>query len=838
MTNLNTVTVYSPLSGKVVPIEKVPDPAFAEKLLGDGMAVNPDGNIVYAPFDGRVKTLNKSLHAVVVENSGIEILIHIGIETVGLKGEGFKAFIRQGAEIKKGDKLIEFDKNVIAAHNLRPEVVVVVANQGNATLDKTTDTDTTENKILFTVNRVEEDPGEQTAVFSSTEPEYISEEIEVMNPNGFHARPVSVITNIAAKYPFKIRLVKNGIGVNAKNLVEIMGLNIKMGDKVRIAGYGPDSKGSVLEIVNAIKAGLNEDIVYKEMENPSDTTIDLDMSQKQILPVKVIYTGKVMGKAFILKRHDEDFEENAKDPAEEKAKLERALSNIKKSIQSDIENSNTDEEKNILKAHASILLDSSITDAAFSDIAKGKTAAFSFNKAIEKSVEILNNTKNPLLMERVADLEDVKRRILEDILNRKVGIEVPAGSILIAEDLLPSDVSKLSTNVSGVVLAQGSATSHASIMLKNIGITSVFSAGKGIMKIAPGADIIVDATTQELYINPSEDTLKKYQTLLLKETEMQRTYFAEISAPSVTKDGVAIEVRGNIGSLSEAVKSYKNGADGVGLLRTEFLFMNRFSAPTEEEQTALYQGIVKEMKGGSVIIRTLDIGGDKPLSYMTIPKEENPILGVRGVRAYQKNEEVIRTQLRAILRVKPLSLVRIMIPMVSFVEDFTYVKMMLDEEKRNLGITEHVDLGIMVETPSAALSAFDLGKVADFFSFGTNDLTQYVLAIDRGHKQLSVKAQSLHPAVLRLMNNAMQSLAMYNKPVGICGAIASEPLALPVLLGLGIRELAVVSGSIPEIKYFIRRLTMSKCKEIAQKALVLNGVKEVEEMIRQELEMM
>ena len=291
-------------------------------------------------------------------------------------------------------------------------------------------------------------------------------------------------------------------------------------------------------------------------------------------------------------------------------------------------------------------------------------------------------------------------------------------------------------------------------------------------------------------------------------------------------------VEGNVSGAEEAASAQEHGADGMGLVRTEFLFQERPAAPSEEEQAAAYQAVMDASKGKTVTFRTLDAGGDKPLPFVDIAPEENPIVGVRGIRAFKRNENFFRTQIRALLRVKPLSSVRIMLPMVSFAEEVDFFKQVIAEEKAALGITDTVQLGIMVEVPSAALTSRQMAERADFFSLGTNDLTQYTLAIDRGHKELSAQADCLHPAVLKLIDLTCRGAQMYNRPVAVCGAMAGDLTAVPLLIGLGVRELAVGPDLVARVKALVRRLDTKACAQAAADALELDNAEAVRELVK------
>ena len=337
-----------------------------------------------------------------------------------------------------------------------------------------------------------------------------------------------------------------------------------------------------------------------------------------------------------------------------------------------------------------------------------------------------------------------------------------------------------------------------------------------------------------VYINPDQAEHKRLQKLSEQEKITQTRNAKTATQPAITKDGTQIYVMGNASGEREAQAAQTNGADGLGLVRTEFIFYQGKEAPTEEEQYQLYQNIASALQGKPVTLRTLDAGGDKPVSYMPLPEEENPIMGMRGVRTYTRHRHLFLSQIRAMLRVAKTNPIRIMLPMVAFEDEFIEYKQIIEHEKKELGITTPVEVGMMIEVPSAALTAKLLSKHADFFSIGTNDLTQYTLAIDRGHRTLCYRADPMHPAVLQLIALTCQGAAANNRPVAVCGAMAGDLLAVPLLIGLGVGELAVGANAIAQVKARVRSLSKARCQEIAQQALAASDARAVRELVKKE----
>ena len=487
-----------------------------------------------------------------------------------------------------------------------------------------------------------------------------------------------------------------------------------------------------------------------------------------------------------------------------------------------------------MSAHLFLLKDPFLLARTQEVIAQGKTASFAFNEAIRASIDLLKKTQNRFLMERIADLKDLRKRVLLKISGKQEAAPAfPDGCIVFAEDLLPSDLNFFDAHVRGVVLAQGSPTAHSAIMLRNMGIPTLAAAGQAVLNVPAGSKSYIDAAAGTLYINPSAEEEQRLNAKLAENTRKEQEFKQSAQQPALTKNGLQILVGGNVSNEKEALYAYQNGADTLGLVRTEFLFLQGTATPpSQESQLACYQQIVDAMHGRPVTLRTLDIGGDKPVEFVRLPKEQNPVLGLRGVRTYQLNEALFRAQIRAMLQVKPAGVVRIMLPMIAFIEEAAEVRQFIAQEQKALGIEAKVEVGIMVEVPSAALLAEQFAQEVDFFSIGTNDLTQYTLAIDRGHPSLAARADHLNPAVLHLIAATCRAGKKYNKPVAVCGAMAGDSQAVPLLIGLGVTELAVSAQSIGKIKAIVRTLDENFCAQAAQQAMALKNAKQVRAFVQ------
>lgn len=822
-------TVSSPLNGVIKSLSVVPDEAFSQGFLGPGLALDPISNIIKAPICGTIKSLHKSLHAIVIENNGVEILIHVGVETVALNGKGFKALCQQGDKVSKGAPLLEFDIDYINKNAPSSLVIVLAASeQEPEALLLAPEGEVKEGGFLFSVkgkNAPQESCQEEACG------ETLKRTIVINAKNGLHARPAAAIAKAINGFEgTTVFLAKGEKTANAKSMVEILSLSVGCGDKVEFSAKGKYAQDALDCAVCAAQENQDSALSVRTIIKNSDIP---DFSGEVKLNAQGVYPGLIIGKACHLSRQQFEICEKADLPAEEETKkLLTAVETVKKKINEEIASCKNNESRiEILKAHLIMLDDPFLLSTSTGLIASGKSAAYACHKAVEKGIEFLDNSDNDLLKERKADYKDMEKRILSEIFDKcACQLSFSEDTILITDELLSSELSLLGCNVKGLIMAGGSPTSHIAIMLKNISLPSVISAGAAALAIPNGATLILDSAKGFVTVNPVNiESVKREQQAC---EVMHTKALAAACEPAITKDGTLVEVKGNVGNLEESVKAASFGSDGLGLVRSEFLFSSYRVAPSEEEQYSIYQSIADSQKGKSIIIRTFDVGGDKPLPFFPLPKEENPIMGLRGVRNYSLAPELFRSQVRAIMRVKPYGIAKIMLPMISFLSEVEEYRAIIKEEQAALGIKE-ASVGIMVEVPSAAIMANTFAGYVDFMSLGTNDLTQYVLAIDRGARQLSAKADTLNPAVLKMMYLTAEAGKAANIPVGVCGAIASDIQAVPILLGLGLRSLSVSGALIADVKYLIRTLDINTCKDMALKALNMRSSSEVRALVKE-----
>ncbi|MBW8838151.1 MAG: phosphoenolpyruvate--protein phosphotransferase, partial [Burkholderia sp.] len=453
-----------------------------------------------------------------------------------------------------------------------------------------------------------------------------------------------------------------------------------------------------------------------------------------------------------------------------------------------------------------LLEDPTLLDAARDLISLGKSAGFAWREAIRAQIGILNNVEDALLAERAADLRDIEKRVLRALGDTNAAARtLPDEAVLAADEFTPSDLSSLDrSRVTALVMARGGATSHAAILARQAGIPAMVAVGDALHAIPEGAQVVVNATNGRLEFAPTELDVERARLERNRLAGVREANRRMSQQAAVTADGRAIEVAANIATLDDAKTAVENGADSVGLLRTELLFIHRAAAPTTDEHRQSYQGIADALGGRTAIIRTLDVRPD-----------------------------LLDDQLRGLLAVKPFDAVRILLPMVTDVGELIRIRKRIDEFARELGLTEPIEVGVMVEVPSAALLADQLAQHADFLSIGTNDLTQYTLAMDRCQADLAAQADGLHPAVLRLIAATVQGANKHGKWVGVCGALAGDPLAMPLLVGLGVTELSVDPVSVPGIKARVRNLDYQLCRQRAQDALALESAQAVRAVSRE-----
>ncbi|MGZ8456315.1 MAG: phosphoenolpyruvate--protein phosphotransferase, partial [Gemmatirosa sp.] len=529
-------------------------------------------------------------------------------------------------------------------------------------------------------------------------------------------------------------------------------------------------------------------------------------------------------------------EQRAADPNHERRALDAAIASAHlqlEALQTRLAAEADADKAAIFAAHQELLEDPEVLDRAAADIRAGASAAYAWQQSYTAQVARLLALRSPLLAARATDMRDVGRRVLHLLVGgAESAREIPAEAIVVAEDLTPTDATSLDrTRVRGFCTTMGSASSHVAILARGLGIPAVAGIDPRVLDLAPGTRVVLDGDAGLLKPAPSAE---EEAAITARREVADRQRAAELAVagePATTRDGHRIEVVANIGDVEEARRVPAMGGEGVGLLRTEFVFMERRTAPDEDEQTRIYGDIARALGPERIlVIRTLDVGGDKPLPYVPVGAEANPFLGERGVRLTLARPELFRTQIRAILRASSAGRVAMMFPMIATLAEWQAARAMVEEERAALGLPA-IPIGIMVETASAALLAERFARDADFFSIGTNDLTQYTLAMDRTNPRLAPQLDALHPAVLQLIRRTVAGAQAHGRWVGVCGGLASDLAAVPVLLGLGISELSADVPIVPAVKARVRALSMEECRATAREALAAGDAAEVRRLV-------
>lgn len=576
--------------------------------------------------------------------------------------------------------------------------------------------------------------------------------------------------------------------------------------------------------------------------------MDADRTHTRIIQGIPASDGNAIGPIFCLRRRELPLPQTPS--SDEKAELDRFQSAGQRAadeIMAIREHITTRAGKSsaaIFEAHLVMLSDPMFQDLVQENIKAGQTAESAVAQAADELAKMLGSLEDQTLAARSSDIKDVGRRIVRILLG--LPDDDPNSpiqpSIIAAHDLTPSDTASLEPSlVLGFCTAVGGATSHMAILARTLGIPAIVGIGdEALDSLQQGQKVALNGGDGTLTIDPTDDEISHYHQL----SESREMQFAQMQSqahdPAHTASGTRIEVAANVGSLESAREAVAMGAEGIGLLRTEFLYMEEDRSPSEETQVAAYQAILDAMAGRPVLIRTLDIGGDKPLSYLPIQTEMNPFLGWRGIRICLDDIPLFKTQLRAILRAAQGRDIQIMYPMISGIEELRRANEVLAQAKGELvseGLphTAKPSVGIMIETPAAVLIADALAAECDFLSIGSNDLTQYTLAVDRTNERVSRLYQSLHPAVLRAIKLTIDAAHAHGKWVGMCGELAGMQEAIPILLGLGLDEFSMVPRAIPKAKWLISHLSDPETKEIAEQVLSLSTVEEIKQLVSERL---
>ena len=821
-----SLIITSPLRGWATTLDSVPDPVFAQRMMGDGVAIQPLGDTVVAPFDGQVVTIHDAGHAVSLRSAeGAEILIHIGLDTVMLKGEGFSPLVAAGQTVARGDPLIRFDLDAVALAATSLITPVIVTNaEAFAISRRTTGCAIGACEALMTLV-----PVQAEARRRSDDGTVVEQAVTLSLPHGIHARPAARIGEVARGFEADVHLLNGDKRGDARSTVALLALGTAFGDEVVVQARGDDAEAALAAIVALLATDMGEGKPAAAPVAPAPAT---PLRAGQIGGV-IASPGLAMGPAARLRQAEIAVAREGTGAVEERAALLAARGEVRASIAARA-GSASGSVASVMQAHLALIDDPELLAAAESRIAAGNSAGFAWRGAIHDQIAAIRATGNAHLIERVDDLVDIERQLLATLTGTPLdGAAVPAGAIVVADDLLPSQLVTLAAaKPAGICLARGGPTSHVAILCAGMGLPALVAMGDALGAIEDGTSLLLDAELGHVTAHPSPADADMFTARLAKRDARREAAQAAAKDACHSADGTRIEIFANIGTVEDAALAAAQGAEGSGLVRSEFLFLDRDTAPSEDEQHAAYQGVADALAGQPVIIRLLDIGGDKPAAYIPIDAEENPALGQRGIRVALARPDLLETQLRAILRVEPVGQCRIMIPMVASVDELRQVRAIVERLRGEMGIATPVEVGVMVETPAAAMTADLLAAEADFLSIGTNDLTQYVLAMDRGNPAVAAGVDAMHPAVLRMIGETCRLAAVHGRWVGVCGGLASDPAALPILIGLGVTELSAVPGFVAEAKQIVRGLTLVEARAHAGLALQCKSAAEIRALAR------
>jgi multiphosphoryl transfer protein len=659
-------------------------------------------------------------------------------------------------------------------------------------------------------------------------------------PTGLHARPAAHWVEVAKACTARIQVRHGSQIADAKSLIGLLQLGLRCGDAVTISTEGDDEAGALARICAAV-TGLSAGETAAAQRaaeaaakaagpvagwNPSDGP--------RTLPGIGASPGLSIGPIHVLASADVTVPDAPEPLTSGADRLHQALGATAgqlKALADDTERRLGKADAGIFRAQAELIADTDLITLACQLMVEGHGVAYAWHTAVERIAGQLAALGNPVLAGRAADLRDVGRRVLAQIDPAlKSGHDLPdRPCILIAPDLAPSDTASLEpARVIGLATAQGGPTSHTAILARTLGIPALVAGGPGLLPLANDTMAILDGSTGRLYLDPSPADIASAEAWRDRQCRQAEDEARERALPARTRDGHAVAIGANVNNPEQVPFALDQGAEGVGLMRTEFLFLERGDTPSEDDQYATYAAMLKALDGRPLIVRTLDIGGDKQVAHLQLPREENPFLGVRGARLLLRRPDLLEPQLRALYRAArdhvgtaaptgahaPLS---IMMPMITSVPEVLRLRGIAETIRAEVG-APYVPLGIMIEVPAAAIQADALARHCDFFSIGTNDLTQYALAIDRQNTELAPEADSLHPAVLRLIHMTCEGAARHKRFVGVCGGIAGDPFGACLLAGLGVHELSMTPRDLPGVKARLRGADMSALRALASQA--------------------
>jgi phosphocarrier protein FPr len=671
-----------------------------------------------------------------------------------------------------------------------------------------------------------------TGVVAEPRPEEVVGVFTVENPHGLHARPAARLVSEVRTMDASVQLrnLTTGAGpVPAASLSRVATLGAVRGHEVEVRASGPQAQEAVEHLLTLATRRFDEaddDVVEVRPSAPIDRRGGPLPASPGIAigPVRRLSAAPAEPAA-------ED--QATAEPAADWRRIVEAVATARREIERARAVTARDvgaAQASIFDAHLSLLADAEMLADVKARLASGLGAAAAWSDCLAEVEAQWAGLPDPYLRERAADVRAVGEQVLRALTGQTARRMTDAG-VLVADDLTPAETAGLDLDlVTGVVLAQGSPTSHAAILARARDIPVIVAAGRDVLDLAEGTTVVVDGSTGELHVAPSADVVEEYEQRAREAAERNAHQLALAEQPAISRDGTTFAVAANLGSVADARAALVGGADGAGLVRTEFVFLDRLAAPSVEEQVAVYDEIAAAMGGRRVTLRTLDVGGDKPLSYLPMPVEANPFLGQRGIRLSLEHRDLLRDQLAAMCETARRFPISIMFPMLTTPGELIEARQVLTEAAGPSGLPEGLRVGTMIEVPAAALKLEAFLPYVDFVSIGTNDLTQYAMAAERGNGAVAALSDPLDPGVLRLIDHVCRA-ARGRIDVAVCGEAASDELAVPVLAGLGVHELSVSPAAVPRVKAAVRQLDVGRCSTVASRALELADADDVRKLV-------
>jgi multiphosphoryl transfer protein len=670
--------------------------------------------------------------------------------------------------------------------------------------------------------------------------------LQIHNPLGLHARPAARFVQTAAGLDASVEVTNLTTGrgpASGRSLNGLATLGIRQGHEILVSARGAQA-ADVLEAITDL-AARDFDEEPTRLTEPAPPPVPAAVPPGDGLQGLPGAPGIAWGPARHLRSVAPEIPTGSSgEPEAEWEALQGALQRVRAEIgavRDSVAARAGEYAAAIFDAHLLFLDDDALLEPARRAIfEQGRNAAQAWNDAAELVAADYRRLDDEYLRARAEDVTGVARRVVAALTGDGAGPVLASPGIVLAADMTPGDTVALDRTLAhGIATARGSPTSHSAILARSLGIPAAVGLGESLLEVPEETPMLLDGDAGVVYVDPADELVAEYRQRSASREEAARVARARASEPASTRDGHPVEVVANIGSPDDVPAALANGAEGVGLLRTEFLFLERDSMPSEDEQYEAYSRIAAALEGRPLVLRTLDVGADKPLPYLPERAEANPFLGVRGIRLQLERPELLETQLRAVLRTAAVHPLKVMFPMVATLEEYRRARSALERVREELeqagtAVPADLEVGVMIEVPAAALAADVFAPEVDFFSLGTNDLTQYTMAAERGNASVAELADGLHPSVLRLVRLVAEAASRHDRWVGVCGELASDPAAVPVLIGLGITELSANAPSIPAVKQAVRSVDIETARALADQALKLSSAAEVRALVEGE----